>query len=459
MSTQRLFLILSLIVACGSNTDGNPGDSDQTPAAGGSTGSGGGPAMTGGSSGQAGDSAQSSSGSAGVLGSGGSLVSGGGAGGSSASAGASGSGGSSGAGSGSTLVCNSPVGPGLPKGAPALTKGTWVDISPPNLFDKQDVFTQGVAVDPCNPAVLYLGVCAFDVSYGGLYKSIDAGKSWNKVGKLDEPIRIRIDPKDTQHLYVVDGVRGGTEGFWISHDGGATFTKPQSFIDLPASNNNMFIDDLYDVAVDPTDFDHALLSSHQVWGVARKDYWNGSAGILETKDGGKTWIVHQPQSGWGAGHAITFLYNPELKIGDKNTWLLGTQGNGLWRTTDAGQNWTKVSDNSIQHGGGTVHYTKTGVLYATGGSQNMMSTDNGLTWTGIGPGGGYNGIGSDGTHLYTAKCFADGPFITSLETDGKTWSDFNAQKFHQGPFEFARDATNGILYAGNWGDGMWALAY
>ena len=76
------------------------------------------------------------------------------------------------------------MGPGLPSGAPALMVGTWVDIGPAGVdFRTGDdpVFTQGMAIDPCNPAVLYLGVCAFDVQWGGLYKSTDAGGTWRKI--------------------------------------------------------------------------------------------------------------------------------------------------------------------------------------------------------------------------------------------------------------------------------------
>ena len=154
----------------------------------------------------------------------------------------------------------------------------------------------------------------------------------------------------------------------------------------------------------------------------------GQGDVLESKDGGDNWIVHKPQ-GWGNGNAINFLYKPELGLGDSKTWLIGTQGSGTFRTTDAGATWKKVSDNGIQHGGGTIDYTKAGVLYATGGDTNQRSTDNGVTWTKVGPGGGYNGIVGDGKQLYTAKCFGPTAMITSPETDGVTWKDFNSQKF------------------------------
>jgi hypothetical protein len=128
----------------------------------------------------------------------------------------------------------------------------------------------------------------------------------------------------------------------------------------------------------------------------------------------------------------------------------------MMRTSDAGKTWTKVSDVGIQHGGGKIYYTAAGVLYATSGDKILKSTDNGLTWRGVGDGGGYNGIIGDGQHLYTAKCFGPTPIKSSLETDGETWAPTTTQQFDQGPFELGFDPINGIVYGSLWGAGVWA---
>src|SRR5207237_82425 len=158
-------------------------------------------------------------------------------------------------GMGVAAKCDTPVGPGLPSGAPVLTKGTWKDISPAGVnIGTGAIFTQGMAVDPCNPAILYLTVDAFDSPKGGLFKSLDAGSAW-----------------------------------------GDQNTK-----------------------------------------------CNSNAGVLESKDGGMTWIAHPPRDGFGQGDAIHFLYKPELGIGDSNTWLFSTQSGTRYRTIDAGKNWIQV---------------------------------------------------------------------------------------------------------------------
>jgi MYXO-CTERM domain-containing protein len=248
-------------------------------------------------------------------------------------------------------------------------------------------------------------------------------------------------------------VRGNTTGFWVSTDGGANFARPAGYRGA-ASAAGINADDVYDVAVDPTDFNHVLVSFHGAWAWGSAKYGN-DAGVMESKDGGTTWIIHDPVAGWGAGHAVKFLYDPALGIGNSQTWLLGTQGDGFWRTTNSGGVWSKVSDNVIAHGGGTAYYASSKLLYVSG--TTMRSSDNGVTWTNVGPNSTWCVYG-DGTTLYTGKSFgANQPYYISLETDGATWKAQNATNFPDGPYEMAYDAVNGIMYSSNWSSGLWAL--
>src|SRR6185436_15806724 len=138
---------------------------------------------------------------------------------------------------------------------------------------------------------------------------------------LDEPIAIQIDPTNTQHLYVGDGVRGYTAGFWVSTDGGENFAQPQGYLDIGTSEGAS-LSDVYDVAIDPTDPDHVLVSYHGPWGWTDTK-WNMDAGVAESKDGGQSWTLHAPVSGSFYGHSINFLYDPSQGVGDSQTWLLG----------------------------------------------------------------------------------------------------------------------------------------
>lgn len=475
-----LLLGMLFMVSCGGD-DESP-DTQRT-ASGGSSGSGagggtGGASTTGGSSGKGGTggsgiAGKGNGGSDALGGTGGDVSAGsGGRAGSSAGKGGSagqggGKGGSSGrGGSGGTGVAETCEGTtDLPAGAPELEVGRWTDITPPEIpkGDPENLIGQGLTMDPCNSAVLYWGTTPFQSEYAGLYRSTDAGGSWTRLGTpggvdenrstfVDMPLRIRVDPNDPQHLYVGDGVRGDTLGFWISNDAGETWEKPAGLIAL-GEERGYFVDDIYDVAVDPTDFDHVLVSFHSGWSDEL------SSGVVESKDGGETWEAFEGPPSWGSGHSIKFLYEPTLGIGDANTWLLGTQEDGYWRTTDAGQNWDKVSDESIFHGGGSIYYSSDGVLYATAVTGILRSTNNGESFTHIDlP--GTTGIVGDGETMYTGAAYGFGeqPILVSPETDGRNWTEFNSQTLEDGgPYEMVFDPVNRIIYSSNWFQGIWAL--
>src|SRR6202042_3622126 len=66
-----------------------------------------------------------------------------------------------------------------------------------------------IAVAPSNPAVIYVGTGEPDIrsqhSYGiGMFKSMDAGKTWKSIGLEDSRQigRIVVDPKDPARVYV-----------------------------------------------------------------------------------------------------------------------------------------------------------------------------------------------------------------------------------------------------------------
>jgi hypothetical protein len=135
---------------------------------------------------------------------------------------------------------------------PTLTPGVWADITPPG--GTGGFGTAFVEIDPSNPATLYASC-----DQNGLYKTTNAGSNWIKIGQLDSPIEAKVDPNNSQHLYATQGVRGATLGFWISNDGGATFIMPAGFVSVSSTIGTR---DVTMISVDPSDFNHFILSSH-----------------------------------------------------------------------------------------------------------------------------------------------------------------------------------------------------
>jgi hypothetical protein len=354
-----------------------------------------------------------------------------------------------------------PTGP-----TPPLTPGVWRNISPPGVpldAAAQTYGTTFIEIDPQNLATLYLSI-----DQQGLWKSTDAGSTWTLLGAppatfgpstkyLDSPGEIRVDPKNSTHLYATQGVRGTSLGFWVSTDGGQTWSWPPGFTAIvPMATNDMAL-----LAIDPTDFNHVLISSHSPW-------QSGTAGILETKDGGMTFVLHPPASNWGTGTlGINFLFSPERGIGDSQTWLVSVDGDGTWRTKDGGMTWAQVSTYGAVHGGNHLLYFTTNAIYAGGNNQILRSTDQGESWSYVGPRfqDGYYQVIGDGNVLYAqesntgANSVGPQPYVTSPESDGVQWTPYQggAQLFSDGPYTMRFDPVNRIVYSANWRAGLWAL--
>jgi photosystem II stability/assembly factor-like uncharacterized protein len=357
-------------------------------------------------------------------------------------------------------------GPPLTDAAVAhLPVGTWTDVTPAGSMVATGVYHIGVA--PSDPAIVYVAS-----DKGGMYKTTDAAKTWARLGNptgyfdpakgtdyLEDPCQIAVDPADPSHLYATEGVDGGRDGFWVSHDGGATWKKPQGFNDV-ASKVGGPGQDVVMMSVDPADFRHVIVSPHSDWAITV----GYSSGILETRDGGDTWTYHLPPGdAWAAGtKGVHMLHHPPTGQGSGDTWLVCDENAGWWRTTDAGASWAKVSDAKGPHGGNESYYTTTGVLYVGAVYHPQRSTDNGVTWQSIDalPSTTYSGLVGTGSvvyvHGYTDTTSI--PFRTTAESDGATWKadDGESGLTRGSSWEMRFDPTNRILYSANRWGGLFA---
>jgi hypothetical protein len=339
-----------------------------------------------------------------------------------------------------------------------LVAGTWKRITPASL-DTNAFPCSDIQFAPSNPSTLI----AVHGAGGGLWKSTDAGVNWVQIGDLPMPNslgRVLIDPKNEKHLYYVGSVGNASMGFWISQDGGNTWKIPKAFSD---GAGKIWSSDVYGIVADPTDFNHIVMTFHYPWPNIEP-----AAGILESLDGGVSFIPHNPPPGMDHAQGVAFLYNPALGIGNKNTWLVGAgYGGGLFRTTDAGATWKSVSTLQQNHGGFDAHYSSSGNIYIGSTSGLHRSRDNGATWTQITQGLGSNyiyGAIGDGNYLYTSYDFVslpmNQPFFVSPEggsDEGTVWTPYSKQTLVEGAFKMTFEPASRTIYSANWSQGAWAL--
>jgi photosystem II stability/assembly factor-like uncharacterized protein len=161
------------------------------------------------------------------------------------------------------------------------------------IFDHGGSFTLCcVVVDPRNASVVWLGTgenaSQRSAHFGdGIYKSADAGKTWQRMGlERSEHIgQILIDPRNSSVVYVAAQgplwSAGGERGLYKTSDGGATWTKVLNVSDDTG---------ISDIVFDPKNADVIYAASYQRRrGVGQMIGGGPEGGIWKTKDAGKTW--------------------------------------------------------------------------------------------------------------------------------------------------------------------------
>lgn len=238
------------------------------------------------------------------------------------------------------------------------------------IFDSVPVSSVGaLAVAPSDPNVVWAGTgepfIRSTISLGwGVYRSTDAGKTWLKMGlDLTGRIgRIAIDPRNSDVVLIAAlGHAYGPQqerGVYRTTDGGRTWTR------------TLFVNDstgAIDVLIDPANSRIVYAATWQVeihtWG--RKSGGAGS-GIWKSTDGGVTWTRLSkglPATPFGKVGLAIAPSNPRrvyalIETSD-GVPLPGvaTERGELWRTDDAGDSWQLVSyDRELS--GRTQYYTR-----------------------------------------------------------------------------------------------------
>jgi photosystem II stability/assembly factor-like uncharacterized protein len=315
------------------------------------------------------------------------------------------------------------------------------------LFDDQPTGSIGaLAVAPSQPDIIYVGsgegLQRPDLSTGdGIYKSTDAGKTWQHLGLRDgqQIPAIIVDPRDPKRLFVaVLGHPYGPNperGVFRSIDGGSTWEKV-----LYKDENTGAAALAFDPANPQTIYADLWAARQGPW---ENGAWEGpGSGLYKSTDGGTTWrqlTRGLPTAEQGLGR-IGFGIAPTAPSRIFAA-VEARQGGGIYRSDDAGESWQLINKEPRLWGRGSdfaeikVHPKNKDMVYVANTS-TYRSTDGGQSFTAI-----KGAPGGDDYH--TIWINPENPEIILLASDqgatitvngGQTWSSWynqpTAQFYH-----------------------------
>src|SRR2546427_8091754 len=306
------------------------------------------------------------------------------------------------------------------------------------------------------PGVFYLGAPA-----GGIWKTTNAGVTWfpifDQFTNVDSIGAVQVAPSDTNIVYAGTGDSvGGSlgDGMYRSIDAGKTWTHVG--LEETTKINKMVID--------PKDPNHVVASTQ---GDAR----HHGQGIYRTTDGGKTWEnTLRPENANGTRDLEYAFDKPNVIFatsqgagggfggGGGGATPQGPNGTALYKSTDSGKTWKKVdtlpqyngriSVAIAMHTNGRRVYVVGGPLQ--GGSGLYRSDDQGATWQHM---AGNDTRVSNGQGSYSSGVWVDSQnpdVVYTISTTvyrstdgGKTFSAFKGAPGGEDPHNAWIDPTNG----------------
>ena len=213
------------------------------------------------------------------------------------------------------------------------------------IFDNQSVYSIGcVTVDPKNRFNVWVGTgennSQRSVGYGdGLYKSVDAGKTFQRVGleNSEHIAKVIVDPHDSETVFVASQgplwKEGGDRGVYKTTDGGKTWENV-----LTISENT----GVTDLLMDPRDSNTLYAASYQ----RRRHVWTLVDGgpestIYKTTDGGRSWKkINRGLPGGDLGRIGLAISPIQPDVVYAIVEATGNSG-GFYRSEDRGESWQK----------------------------------------------------------------------------------------------------------------------
>jgi photosystem II stability/assembly factor-like uncharacterized protein len=258
---------------------------------------------------------------------------------------------------------------------------TWQAIAPTVFAGSISV---KIAVDPENTARLLAG------SLGEMVLSEDRGVSWSSV--LYQDVRtIEFDPLHPDRVWV-----GSDHGLWISHDSGRSWGSVPHFEGVRVES----------IALDPERAGVVLVGTYK-------------QGVFRTRDGGQSWEAIN------TGIANTFVSAVAVDPRSPEQVYVGTLGDGLFVTENLGVTWTQAEGGlrgtSVQTI--LIRSDRPDTVFAGVWNGLFVSHDAGGTWTRVGGPLGSKQVvalaASPTAGEVYAGTYGDGLFVT--RDDGAEW--------------------------------------
>ncbi|MEW6732303.1 MAG: hypothetical protein AB1489_13320 [Acidobacteriota bacterium] len=238
-----------------------------------------------------------------------------------------------------------------------------------------------LAIDPQNPSVIYLGA-----AQGGLWRSTNNGQTWQPMtdnAPTQATGAVVIDPTNSSIIYIGTGEGNSSSdsffgmGILKSTDGGRSWTNLAAQTFLGRSFNRLIIDPnnprtLY-AAIGAGFAGRARATSPRLVPV----------GIYKSTDGGVSWSISLQVNPPAPMPALgTTAYDIEIDIKNSSVLYAALDGLGIYKTTDGGLNWFKLT-NGLPNNGFTradigIGKSNSNVLYISYGnipSSNPFSRD------------------------------------------------------------------------------------